>query len=220
MQYCEHCKVYLRGNRKKCPLCQNTLMKSGDDSEEVFPEIPVTYQNNVIIRLLIFLSISIIAISFAVNAMFPTMVNWSMLVISGILCMWISLGVVIKKRNNIPKSILWQVAIISILAVIWDWRTGWKGWSIDFVIPIVYVVAMIVMYVTAKIMHLSVRSYIIYLLMDGIFGIIPVAFFLLDILKYRYPSIICATLSIISVSAIIIFEGENIKEELNKRMHL
>lgn len=220
MQYCEHCKIHLRGNRKKCPLCQNSLMKNGNDSEEVFPEIPVTYQNNVFIRMLIFLSISIIVVSFAINAMFPTKVNWSMLVISGIICMWISLGVVIKKRNNIPKSIVWQVAIISILAAIWDWRTGWKGWSIDFVIPIACVVAMIVMYVTAKIMHLSVRNFLIYLLMDGIFGIIPIVFFLFDKLKYRYPSIICVTLSIISLSAIIIFEGENIKEELNKRMHL
>lgn len=220
MQYCEHCKVHLRGNRRKCPLCQNSLMKNGNDSEEVFPEIPVTYQNNIIIRMLIFLSISITVVSFAINAMFPTKVNWSMLVISGIICMWISLGVVIKKRNNIPKSIVWQVAIISVLAVIWDWRTGWKRWSIDFVIPIACVVAMIVMYVTAKIMHLSVRNYLIYLLMDGIFGIIPIAFFLLGILRYRYPSIICATLSIISLSAIIIFEGENIKEELDKRMHL
>jgi hypothetical protein len=195
-------------------------MMNGNDSEEVFPEIPVTYHNNVIFRMLIFLSISIIVMSFAVNAMFPTEVNWSMLVISGILCMWISLGVVIKKRNNIPKSIVWQVAIISILAVVWDWRTGWKGWSIDFVIPIACVVAMIVMYVTAKIMHLSVRNFLIYMLMDGIFGIIPFAFLLLDILNYRYPSIICTTVSIISLSAIIIFEGENIKEELNKRMHL
>jgi len=195
-------------------------MMNGNDSEEVFPEIPVTYHNNVIFRMLIFLSISIIVMSFAVNAMFPTEVNWSMLVISGILCMWISLGVVIKKRNNIPKSIVWQVAIISILAVVWDWRTGWKGWSIDFVIPIACVVAMIVMYVTAKIMHLSVRNFLIYMLMDGIFGIIPFAFLLLNILNYRYPSIICTTVSIISLSAIIIFEGENIKEELNKRMHL
>jgi len=193
---------------------------NGNDREEVFPEIPVTYQNNVIFRMLIFLSISIIVMSFAVSAMFPTEVNWSMLVISGIFCMWISLGVVIKKRNNIPKSIVWQVAIISILAVVWDWRTGWKGWSIDFVIPIACVVAMIVMYVTAKIMHLSVRNFLIYMLMDGIFGIIPFAFLLLDILKYRYPSIVCTTVSIISLAAIIIFEGENIKEELNKRMHL
>jgi len=195
-------------------------MINGNNNEEVFPVIPETYQNNVIFRMLIFLSISIIVMSFAVSSMFPTEVNWSMLVISGILCMWISLGVVIKKRNNIPKSIVRQVAIISILAVVWDWRTGWKGWSIDFVIPIACVVAMIVMYVTAKIMHLSVRYFLIYMLMDGIFGIIPFAFLLLDILKYRYPSIVCTTVSIISLAAIIIFEGENIKEELNKRMHL
>jgi len=220
MQYCENCKVHVRGNNKKCPLCQNSINKNGSDTNEIFPDIPVSYQNNLILRMMIFLSLSIIVISFSINAMFPTKVNWSMIVISGIVCMWISLGLVIKKRHNIPKSILWQVGVISILAVIWDWRTGWIGWSLDFVIPIACLVAMIVMYVTGKIMHLSVRDFLFYLLMDGIFGIIPIAFLILDIIKYRYPSIICVAVSIISLTAIVIFEGENMKEELNKRMHL
>jgi hypothetical protein len=219
MQYCEHCKVHIRGNRKHCPLCQNTLSGKGSE-EEVFPNIPVTYQYNLILRIMIFISVSIIVVSIAINTMFPVHVNWSMFIIAGILCMWISLAMVIRKRHNIPKSITWQVAVISVLAVIWDWRIGWRGWSLDFVIPIACVVAMIVMAVTAKIMRLGVRDYIIYFLLDGIFGIIPIIFVLFGVLGVVYPSIICVTVSIISLAAVVLFEGENIKEEWNKRMHL
>ncbi|WMJ87553.1 DUF6320 domain-containing protein [Anaerocolumna sp. MB42-C2] len=220
MQYCEHCKVHIRGNRKYCPLCQNTLSGLGSEEEELFPDIPVTYQYNLMIRVMMFISISIVVVSLAVNAMFPVNVNWPMFIIFGILCIWISLAMVIRKRHNIPKSVIWQVGVISVLAVLWDWKTGWRGWSLDYVIPIVCVVAMIVMYITAKIMRLGVRDFIIYIVLDSIFGIIPILFLLLNLLHVKYPSVISISISVLSLAAVILFEGDNIREELNKRMHL
>lgn len=220
MQYCEHCKVHIRGNRKYCPLCQNLLSGEGEDTEEVFPVIPETYQYNLVLRIMVFISVSTIVVSMAVNAIFPVDVNWPMFILSGILCMWISLAIVIRKRHNIPKTITWQVALISVLAVLWDWRTGWRGWSLDYVIPIACVTAMVVMAITAKIMRLAVRNFLIYFLMDAVFGILPVLFLIFHFLRVTYPSIICVTVSIISISALALFEGENMKEELNKKMHI
>jgi hypothetical protein len=170
--------------------------------------------------MMIFISISIIVVSISINAMFPMDVNWPIFIIAGIACIWISLAVVIWKRHNIPKSIVWQVAIISALAILWDWRTGWKGWSIDFVFPITCLFAMIVMYITAKVMRLGVRDFLIYMLLDGIFGFLPLVFLIFGGLHVIYPSIISVTISILSLSAIVLFEGENIKEELNKKMHI
>ena len=37
MQYCEACKVYIRGERRHCPLCQGPLSGGGDEREEPFP---------------------------------------------------------------------------------------------------------------------------------------------------------------------------------------
>ncbi len=220
MQHCEHCKVDIRGERRYCPLCQNPLSGTGSREEEVFPFIPESYQYNLVLRLMLFISISTVVVSIAMNAMFPVDINWSVFVIAGILCMWISLAIVIRKRYNIPKTITWQVALISVLAVIWDWRIGWKGWSLDYVIPIACVAAMVVMAVTAKIMRLAVRNFIIYFLLDAVFGIIPVIFVKLDLLSVKYPSVICVTVSVISIAALVLFEGENMRDELNKKMHI
>jgi hypothetical protein len=143
-----------------------------------------------------------------------------MFMIAGILCVWISLAMVIRKRHNVPKSIIWQVGVISILAVIWDWRTGWLGWSLDYVFPIACVVAMIVMYISAKVLHLGVRDFIIYILLDGIFGILPVIFLLCNLLQVKYPSVISVSCSVLSLAAVLLFEWENIWEELKKRLHM
>ena len=44
-----------------------------------------------------------------------------------------------------------------------DWVTGWHGWSIDYVIPIICMVAMVLLAVIVKIKHMEISDYIIYL---------------------------------------------------------
>lgn len=134
--------------------------------------------------------------------------------------MWIGLFSLISGKYHMPRKIVQQVAIVSILAIFWDWKIGWKGWSLDFVIPIACMGAMITIYVIAKIMKLSINDYITYALIDGLFGIVPLLFMLLGWTNVIYPTVICVALSIIFLSALFIFHGKDIIEELNKRMHI
>lgn len=221
MQYCTHCKVNIKGEHTVCPLCAGILEYKGDTKEDVFPFIPTIYQEfNLLIRILILISIVVVVASFAINMIFTKESRWSLLVAAGVLCMWISLFFIIRKKSNIAKTILWQVGIISILSVIWDKSMGFIGWSIDYVIPSVCVLAMIVMAIGAKILKIGVRDLIIYLLIDAIFGFFPVIFILFGWLNVIFPSVICVAASIISLSALILFEGDNMKNELKRRMHI
>jgi hypothetical protein len=221
MLYCENCKVSIKGTHKVCPLCGGIIPDNGEHSEEVFPYIPTIYQEfNIFIRTMILISISAMIISFAVNFVFNRESRWSFLVAAAILCMWVSMFFIIRKKNNIPKTIVWQVAIIGVLSVLWDRSMGWMGWSIDYVIPSVCVGAMIVMAIAAKLLKIGVRDLIIYLFVDGLFGFIPIIFLLFGGLSVKLPSVICVAASAISLSALILFEGDNMKAELNKRMHI
>lgn len=221
MKYCSHCKVYIREDRDRCTLCENIL---GEDlegkTEEVFPEIEPFYESHLALKILIFISIVAVVVSFGIDMIFPSSINWPILFMFAVISIWIGLIIIVQKRYHIPKKIVWQVIIISILAVFWDYETGWRGWSLDYVIPIACVSAMIIMYVTAKIMNLSIRNYITYAFLDGIFGIIPVIFIAFDLVNVVYPSIISIGFSIISLSAIFIFQGSEIKTEIKKRMHI
>ena len=221
MKYCRHCKVYIREAHDRCVLCENVLEDELDDSyEDIFPEIPPFYKSNLALKIMVFISIVALVIRFGFNIIFPSRINWPILFLLAVISIWVGMIIILQKRYHIPKKILWQVIIISILAIFWDYYTGWRGWSINYVIPISSVSAMIIMYVTAKIMNLSIRDYITYALLDGIFGIIPVIFIILDLVDIIYPSIISIGFSIISLSAIFIFQGKEIKAEFTKRMHI
>jgi hypothetical protein len=221
MLHCPQCRVDVRGVLERCVLCGNTLTVSDPDhgGEEVFPVIPPAFERHLAIRILVFISFAAAAACFAIRMIFPSDVNWPVFVVFGLVSMWLGIIIVVRKRNNIPKTIMWQVTVVTALSVFWDWQTGWRGWSIDYLIPIIYVAAELVMYITARIMKLSVRDYITYAMLDALFGILPIIFILFGWVKELYPSVICVTVSVIFLSAIFIFQGEDIKNEWNKRMH-
>ena len=221
MQKCDNCKVSLKGNYSVCPLCGGILHENEEKGEEVFPNLPTIFQEfNIFIRVIILISIVAIIISLAINLIFTKDSRWSLIVAAGIACMWISLFIIIRKKNNIPKTIVWQVVVIGILSVLWDWSMGWLGWSIDFVIPAICFGAMIVMSIAAKILKIGVRDLVVYLFIDIIFGFIPIIFLITGVLKVIFPSVICVATSTISLAALILFQGDNMKTELRKKMHI
>lgn len=221
MQKCDNCRISLKGNYEVCPLCGGILVDNEKKSEEVFPTLPTIFQEfNFFLRIIILISIAAIVISFAINLIFTKESRWSLLVAAIIACMWLSLFFIIRKKNNIPKTIVWQVVLIIILSVLWDWSIGWRGWSIDFVIPIICFGAMVVMAIAAKILKIGVRDLLVYLFIDIIFGFIPIIFIITGVLSVSFPSVICVATSAISLSALILFQGDNMRAELRKKMHV
>ncbi|MGI6730771.1 MAG: DUF6320 domain-containing protein [Anaerovoracaceae bacterium] len=220
MQYCNHCRVSIRGNKDRCPLCKNVIAPGVKNSAEIYPKIPLEYERYLVIRILIFITIVTIVVSFAVYRLIPSNINWPIFVLLGLLSMWLSIAFVLRKRHNLTKNMMWLVLLASALSVLWDWRIGWKGWSLEYVIPTVCVAVIVAMYITAKVMKLSDRDYTVYFLLGGLFGIIPVIFIIFEWVNVLYPSIICVSVSIIFLSALVIFQGDSIKSELKKKMHI
>jgi hypothetical protein len=219
MKYCEKCKVNVRGKTESCPLCQNKL--SGTEEVDVFPRNPTIYkQFQLFFKLLILGTVSGGVISVAVNLMIPKTGFWSLFVVLGIVCFWISLAFAVRKRNNIPWNITNQVVILSILSIVWDYLTGWHKWSFDFVIPVTCIVAMISLAVIGKVMNLPVNDYIVYLTADIAFGIVPLVFYFTGFISIILPTMICITFSILSFTALLLFEGKTIQAELTRRFHV
>ena len=229
MKTCEKCAVSVSGSFEKCPLCRGELTGENRNKNErenecenvTFPFVPlVTHKHNFLFRLLQLCSATAVIISFIVNWMLPENGFWSLFVMAGVASLWLSLVVAIRKRHNILKNLTYQATIISILAVLWDLSTEWRGWSVNFVIPIAFVSAMLATAVLAHILKMQTESYIIYLFILMLYGIVPAIFVLSGLSAIIYPSLICVACSLFSFAALLIFEGINMIEELKRRLHL
>lgn len=222
---CHACGVIVRGDKLRCPLCGNAFQDANklldlDHPKDVFPHIEASFKSHLAIRILVFISIVTVLLSFAVTRFFESEINWPFLILLGIASMWIIVSNVLLKRRSIAKTIAWQVTLLSLLALLWDWAIGWQAWSIEYAIPIICAAATAAMFVIAQVRHMDAKDYVVYLALTALFGLIPFLFIVLDWAEFILPSLICVLVNATMLAAILVFQWESIMSELNKRLHI
>lgn len=220
MRYCNSCKLSIAGTNQICPLCKNEL-QSGNNSSDVFPIIPSIYEEqNIVFKILIFLSIIGSTTSLILDYIISNDLDWSLLVLVGVIFFWVNLVSSIYKRNN-PNSIIFnQVLMLSTCSVVYDYLTGFKLWSITYVLPALCIGAMAEMFIFSLILRYKAHDYISYLLGTAVIGIIQVIFILLKVITVTWPSVICFILSIIMINIILLFSSKRGKRELRRKFHI
>ncbi|MDR2132219.1 MAG: DUF6320 domain-containing protein [Clostridiales Family XIII bacterium] len=221
MSHCDHCNVDLPDAPRLCPLCQN-VPTGAPDGECRFPPLPRPENppGRILLAKIGFGSVCAVAVCATVNLIMPSGGWWSLFVLAGIACLWADFAVMFRKRKNIPKSILWQVAIVFLIAHLWDRFTGFLGWSVDYVFPLLCTCALIAMTLAAKIQRLPIRNYILYLVLDCILGIVSFVLILAGVVSAVLPSAICFCASVIFFAALLFFQGDALWAEFQRRMHL
>lgn len=221
MKYCSKCNVSVTGEGVKCPLCQHALSDDGIESPEVFPRIEtITHTHGLLLRCLLFGLISVSIIAIMLDLMFPDKKFWAGFVVAGAACVWISVRTAIISRGNIMKKLLNLSILVSLLAVIWDFATGWHRWSIDYVLPCTFLTVMLAITVISRITKMPTEQYLIYLIFLLLFGLIPAVFLIAGWNHVALPSFLCITCSLLLFSAHLVFDWPKMEGELRRRLHL
>ena len=221
MLRCNNCGVDLPGTPKQCPLCKGELTGIGDSSENVFPTRFASQKlfSRKILVLTAFVSVCISAVCISVNLILPAGGWWSLFVLAGLFSLCADFAILYRKRRNPAKSILWQVAFVSAIALIWDFFTGFHGWALDYVFPILCISAMFSIVLLANIYKLHVKDYIIYLIIDCMLGISTLIFILTGVLHTVIPCAVCFGASVIFLAALLFFQHKALWAEIQRRFH-
>ena len=221
MKHCTRCDIDIAGRKDFCPLCHAPLSGTNYNLEEIFPEVHTVYYNHTFFfKLLLAVSISGGLITLLVNQLVSGRLTWAIIVLAGIACMWLSLLLIINKRKNIIKCVLYQVIVASLLVLPWDYFTGWHGWSIDFAMPILYVALMLAIVVLAKVTHQNLRNQVWYFFLTVLFGLVQAILLVAGAIHYVIPSYICAIVSLLSLVLILVFNGKDILSQIDRRLHV
>lgn len=221
MKYCKKCSVTVTDDSKICPLCQHSLTDDMTPTEPVFPYIPLKLNKKLIyIKLGIFISIAMCIISLIVDVIIFSHITWSMYVLGGAVSLWIISAVFLPRIKNIPKNVLYQAVVLSVLAYIWDKFTGDHGWAVTFVIPFCCTGTNITLITVFFILKFRVDDVAFYYCANLIYGFLPIFFILTGKLSVLYPSLISIGISSISLTAFLIFYWDNIVEVLKSKFHI
>lgn len=221
MLYCKNCGVFVEGNPEHCPLCQGELEGEAESGAK-YPQIaPKKSFFSLSVKIAVMLTVAAVVIC-AVTDYSITRVpfGWWLYVAAGAASFWFSFSVAVKRRGNIAKSIFFTTLAAAVISILWDLGTGWKAWSLNFVLPIASLSAMLAMAVIARIQNLPIEQYIYYLILDIIFGIIPLILIICGAVSFITLSLACVAASVLSLCALLIFNGKALKAEIIRRTHM
>ena len=219
MKKCYKCNVDLNIANNTCPLCHNDLGKDKENNS-VFPIIPTIYtKHNLLYKILAFLSMLAIVICVFINSVVNKDVSWSLFVIAGITCFWLTLTTAIKTRNNFMRLLFGEFNLVIISSILWDYFTGFYMWSINYVLPltcITYIVAMFIMRIFFK---FYIKDYVFYITLNSFIGLVPAILLIFDIVTVKWPSMTSVIISVFMMSLMYVFNKKSFKKELERRFH-
>ena len=167
-----------------------------------------------------FLCIAIAVVCGMINYILSDHLSWSLFVGAGCFCTWLIVTVAYGKRRNILKNLMWQLLIVSLAGILWDWFTGWRGWSVDFLLPLASLVVLCSMPVIAKVKKLEQPEYLFYFIQAGFFGWIPLIFLFTGLVQVTYPSVICGGVSFLMIVGLFIFKRKELIKEFHKKLRM
>ncbi|HHU08061.1 MAG TPA: hypothetical protein GXZ59_06945 [Clostridiaceae bacterium] len=221
---CPNCGCAIRGYKARCPLDNEPLYLSADarsdEARDVFPVAEQKMNRLLLTRLFAFISIAAMVISIMINYTLELPINLPVMTLLGIISTWASVGAVVIRRRQISKIVTWQVTILSLLMLVWDWMLGWQAWSLNYAIPITMLAAQATLYILARALNLDSGDYMIYLLLCALLGLLPLLFLIFGWVTIQLPSVICVGVSLLMIAGALIFQGGVIKHELTKRLHI
>lgn len=222
MLRCERCKVYLPDNPKKCPLCGNPISGTADEGESFFPVLTEIRRSFIkrLIRWFAFVSICVVLICLSLNIFLLNNSFWSFFIIAGIGSFWLDFIMLTKKYKHSVKNILWQTATLSIIALLWDIVTGFRGWSVDFVFPILCICSMSAIFLYSNIRKLHIQDYIFYILINCVLSIVSLVVSIVMTREMIIPSVISFIASIIYIMVLLFFHRRSLSDEIRRRTHL
>lgn len=188
--------------------------------ENQFPEqSQAAYQGLTLFKWFTFLAVAAMVIAVMANVIFTPGLYWSVFAVGGALCMWTALAVGFFKRHNLLKNGIWQLVTLSSACLLWDWLTGWRGWSLDFALPVIFLIILISLQIIVRVQKIAVQEYMIYDILAGLFGLTPAIFLALGLVRVTVPSVICSGISLLFLAGLVIFKGRDMAAELRKKMH-
>ncbi len=218
MKKCVSCNIYVSGEGRQCPICQNGL--TGEGTPYNWPSIRKLRLQSIFYRIQLFVVLALTFVSLVLDFLLDvnTGMHWSLSV-----ALWaISLEWLIRyfiKKNVVIAAIITYTAIhISLLLILTGWYMGFLMPVVKYVVPIVVSVLLIVNLILSLLDKHG--NALIYLLANIIIAIVP--YVPLYISKVEVPLLwtICLMISVITFIGICVFRGRSVLNEIEKRMSL
>ena len=221
MLVCKKCGVQVPGDKRCCPLCQGELAGTPEPEKEAFPKTPPPrYNRGMLKKVVNFTALMAAAVCIAVRLAFTPGSMWIYSALGGILCGWVTISVAVTLRTRIFKNLTCELLLLTVIGILWDAFTGWRGWSVDYLLPVCCILTLMADLVLARVLKAEESEYLIHLTVVSLYSLIPFILMACGVIGVRVPAFICTLLAFLVIAALIVFRTRAFFAELSRRMHI
>lgn len=171
-------------------------------------------------RLFTFWCIAAVVICGVADLLLTPGITFAWYVAGAVATAWALTTVGFRKRKHPLKNTLWQMVLVAAGLTLWDWGTGFDGWSLELGLPGVIMAGLAAMAVLIVCFRLNSDGYMIYLLAACAAGILPAVLLAAGVISMRAPALICLAVCVLVLAALCLFQGPAVKNELQKKFHV
>ncbi len=218
MQYCPKCEIQIQGRKTCCPLCQGEL--TGEPGEHIYPPMRRNRMSGVSFYRIIhfvFIALEIVFASIGLLTGFSGWITFGMVIT---LLVWLDFWLVFYFRNNFLKLFTIEVYLAMLICLFVDYRWTGLRWSFEWMIPSAFLGLTVFTAIIARVMHLKLEDYVIYVLWNALCCALQILPVLAGLNRTPYPAVIVTAGVLIYTAAILIFRTSSVKRASGKWLHL
>ena len=220
MGKCRNCHIEVLDETEFCPLCMSILEADGE-MENMYPDVRVRMRRlKIFSRIYLFLAICTEAALVTINVFDSHEIWWSAIVGLALLYVYLLLHHTILGKSGY-RSKIFVLAMFSVLvAIAIDFISGYRGWSVDYVMPTgILVVDGIVlgcMYFNRR----SWQSYMMWQLLMIFCSFVPVGLYLAGLEHNFLMAFLPLAASLAIFLGTLIIGDRRARKELQRRFHI
>ena len=221
MQVCNKCNIKIRGKKECCPLCQGKLSNVEGSENPAFPILEKRRVTSVtFFKICTFIFITLEIIFGTINIMTEGKFSFIGPIMLGALVAWIDIYATMYLRNNLIKVITFEVLVAIVVDYYIDVKTGFHGWSVNWMIPMTLIGLAIVTIATALILKLRLDEYILYIVFDFIMALLQIIAIRNGMNSLPWPAASSIMFYLILIAALVIFRFRDLKNASEKMFNI
>lgn len=220
MNRCNQCKLEVNGDVSVCPLCRCVLEKT-EKMENTYPDIRFfTKKLNLIIRIYVFAAILAEVLLVYINLKTFKETYWSVIAGGALVYVFIVLKYAIEDDMEYRKKIIIQTLTGILYIILIDVMTGFKGWSLNYVLSSGIILFNTGIIVLMFINNRNWQSYLLLQLLTIIWSIVPFILYKIGIITNIVVSLAALAYSVFLFLGTMIIGGKRALAELKRRFHV
>ena len=220
MGKCRNCHIEVLDETEFCPLCMSILEPDGE-MENMYPNVRVRMRRlKIFSRIYLFLAICIEAALVTINVFDRHEIWWSAIVGLTLLYFYLLLHHTILGKSGYRSKIIVASTFAVLMAIGIDFISGYRGWSVDYVLPIGILVVDGIVLGCMICNRRSWQSYMMWQIFMILCSLIPTGLYLAELEHNPVMAFLPLAASAAIFLGTLIIGDRRARKELLRRVHI